>query len=91
MDTLIIMQHNVLSWTFNRRSELCNHYLGVCPDILLLNSTSVINDNTIKVVGYNVHTRNSSNEAQAGIAIAVRKNIQHKLLDGFAVFSLLLK
>ena len=63
---------------------MSNHYLGVCPDILLLNSTSIINNNVIKIVGYNVHAKNTSNEAQAGIAIAVRKNIQHRLLDDFA-------
>ena len=84
MDTLVVMQHNVLSWTFNRRRELCNHYLGACPHIILLNSTSVINSSPIKVAGYNVHTKNCTNEAQAGIAIAVRKNIPHKLLDDFA-------
>ena len=81
--TLKIIQHNVLKWTFTRRNELTNLYLKEDPDILLLNSTGVKQDQIIKIFNYNVYQRNIENEDHAGIAIAVKRNLQHQVIDDF--------
>ena len=80
---LKIVQHNVMCWTKNRSIELCNYYRQENPDIILLNSTSALNNNIIKIYNYNVIQRNILNEHSAGIAIAIRKNIRYKTLDDF--------
>ena len=78
-----IIFHNVLAWTYDRRNELSNYYKAADADIILLNSTGV-NDNTqLKIHTYNVYKRNKDSEDSAGIAIAVKYNIKHRVLDGF--------
>ena len=52
------------------------------PDILS-NSVSVRDNKQIKIYNYNVYSKNHLNELQAGVATAVRKNLQHKILDDF--------
>ena len=37
----------------------------------------------IKLFNYNVYQRNTEDENSAGVAIAIRKNIQHQILDDF--------
>ena len=81
MDKLKIIQHNVLSWTFTRRNELCNYYFSEDPDIILLNS---IGKNSVKIHGYCSYLKNTPNEDHAGIAIAVKRNIPAQLLDDFS-------
>ena len=83
MDKLSIVFHNVLTWTFHRRNELCNYYRTLDPDIILLNSTGLKHSDTIKIFGYNVYHCNKSNEPQSGIAIAVKTSIVHQLIDDF--------
>ena len=80
---LRIVQHNVMCWTRDRSIELCNYYRQENPDIILLNSTSTLNNNIIKIYNYNVIQRNILNEHSAGIAITIRKNIKYKTLDDF--------
>ena len=80
---LKIVQHNVLHWTAERSIELANYYRLENPDVILINSTSVINNNIIKIYNYNVIQKNSLNEIHAGIAIAIRKNIKYKIMDDF--------
>ena len=80
---LKIVQHNVMCWTKDRSIELCNYYRQENPDIILLNSTSTLNNNIIKIYNYNVIQRNILNEHSAGIAIEIRKNIKYKTLDDF--------
>lgn len=75
--------HNVLAWTTSRKNELCNYYNRRQPEIILLNSTGTINEERIKIFNYNVHEKNYLNERNAGIAIAVRKDIKYKLYDNF--------
>ena len=58
---LKIVQHNVMCWTRDRSIELCNHYRQENSDIILLNSTSVHNNNKIKIYNYNVIQRNILN------------------------------
>ena len=77
-----IVQHNVMHWTTERAVELCNYYHHENPDLILLNSTSIINYGKIKIYNYNVtHTRKKNYERHAGIAIAVKKNINYRILD----------
>ena len=78
-----IIQHNVMYWTTERSTELCNYYQSENPDIILLNSTSITNDNNIKIFNYNVIQKNNPNERAPGIAVAVRKNIKYQILDYF--------
>ena len=80
---LKIVQHNVLHWTAERSIELANYYCLKNPDVILINSTSVINNNIIKIYNYNVIQKNLLSERHAGIAIAIRKNIKYKIMDDF--------
>ena len=81
LSTIKIIQHNVLKWTFARRNELSNLYMTTDPDIILLNSTGQRDDNRIKIFNYNVYQRNRLREDNAGVAVAVRKNIKHSIID----------
>ena len=83
MEQLLIIQHNIIHWEFKRRNELYNIYMTFDPDIILLNSTGVTDCNKMKIFNYNVYQRNTLSERHSGIAIAIRKNIPHKLLDNF--------
>ena len=78
-----IIQHNVLKWTFIRSQELSNYYLKEKADIILLNSTRVSDNEKIKLYQYNVYQINIQSEASAGVAIAIRNNIKHQLIDDF--------
>ena len=82
-NNLLIIQHNVHTWTDERAIELSKYYNLHNPDIILLNSVSLRQDKAVKIFNYNVYERNYLNELQAGIAIAIKKNIQHKVLDNF--------
>ena len=82
-NNLLIIQHNVHTWTDERAIELSNYYNLHNPDIILLNSVSLRQGKAVKIFNYNVYERNYLNEFQAGIAIAIKKNIQHKVLDNF--------
>ena len=80
---LKIVQHNVLHWTKERSMELANYYRQENPDIILLNSTSITNNNIIKIYNYNIIQKNALNERYAGIAVGIKKNINYKILDDF--------
>ena len=79
---LKIIKHNVLQW-LNRRISLSNTYRIIDPDIILINSHGVNEDTSIRIPGYNTHTKNSLNNQADGTAIAIKKNIRYKLLDNF--------
>ena len=64
----IDQHHNVQSWT----RELADF---IDPDIILLNSMSVIGTDNIRMYNHNVIARNHPNERHAGVAIAIRENI----------------
>ena len=78
-----IIQHNVLHWTTESRNELSNYYNMENPEIILLNATGKMTERGIKIFNYNVYTRNIQNEDHAGIAIAVRKDLKHQIIDDF--------
>ena len=83
IEEIKIIQHNVLVWNYNRKNALTNIYLKENPDIILLNSTGIRNEDKIKIYNYNIYTKNTLNEQNAGVAIAVRKNINHKIFDNY--------
>ena len=78
-----IVQHNVMYWTKERAIELCNYYRHENPDLILLNSTSIINNEIIKIYNYNVVQKNTLNERHAGVAIAIKKTINYRILHDF--------
>ena len=82
MDTITILQHNVLQWT-NRKNNLTNTYLSLNPDIILINSHGLKDNENIKIRGYNSFTRNIFNEASDGIAILIKKNLCYRIIDDF--------
>ena len=83
MESLKVIQLNVLAWTFHRSKEIGSYIQAENADVVLLNSTGVLDPDRIKIFGYNIHSKNKYQERQSGIAIAVRKNIIHQLLDDF--------
>ena len=48
INTIKVIQHNVLKWTFARRNELSNIYKRHNPEVILLNSTGVKENSIIK-------------------------------------------
>lgn len=83
MTRLQIIQHNVLRWTKERAHELTNTYREFDPDIILINSHGKPETERIKIYTYNTYTSNKSGEANDGVAIAVKNNIKHKVIDDF--------
>ena len=82
MARLRIIQHNVLSWD-NRKFDLSNMYRQYDPDIILLNSHGLTNDERLKIPGYRVYQQNISNTLNDGVAIAIKYRIQHRVEDDF--------
>ena len=72
--TLKVIQQNVLKLTFQRRNELTNLYMQTNPDVILLNSTGIKENEKIKIFNYNVYQKNKYNEDNAGVAIAIRES-----------------
>ena len=76
-----IILHNALAWTTECRNELSDYYNRERSDIILLNATGTRQTDITKISNYNVCERNDRNELHADIAIAVRKDVQHQILD----------
>ena len=83
INSIKIIQHNVLNWTPARANELYNYYSSINPDVILLNSTCTPNNKNIKLFNYICYQKNFRNENHAGICIAVKQNLEHKILDTF--------
>ena len=79
---LTIVQHNVQSWNTNRHT-LTNIYNDIDPDVILLNETSVLQDERLTIFNYNIYRTNQSNERHSGAAIAIRRNLTAKVDDDF--------
>ena len=80
---LTILQHNVQSWTTNK-NNLYNTYRLHDPDIILLNSTGqTTNHPPIKLYNYRTYTKNRHDRPHAGVAIAIKDNIQHTFYDNY--------
>lgn len=85
MDTprrIKIVQHNVRNWN-THKIELYNTYRLIDPDIILINEHSLNNDKKIKLFNYDVYQSNKTNEQNDGVAIAIKRNLKHKLIDDF--------
>ena len=52
-------------------------------DIFLLNSTQLLNNQTLKLYAYKTYQKNTHNKRYADLAIAIKHNIKHKLIDTF--------
>lgn len=82
MDSIRIIQHNVLSWG-RRKWELTNIYMTLNPDIILINSHGIRNNKNIKIAGYRTYQINTSNELNDGSAILIKQYLNHRLDDTF--------
>ena len=78
-----IMQHNVHHWSRERAIELCNYCRRENPDIILLNSIGIGTQDKLNICNYNVTKGNIFNEMQAGVAVAVKKDIKYRIIDDF--------
>ena len=81
---LKIIQHNTLKWTRNRRNELSNYFQKEDTDMILLNSTGIPDEDRIRIFMYNVYQKNKDDEENDGASIAIKRNINHQLIDDFA-------
>ena len=78
-----VLQHNVQHWSRVRSIELGNIYRKENPEVILLNSTEMTDRDKITIYNYNVTSRNLLNEAHAGVAIAVCKDLHYRIVDNF--------
>ena len=62
---------------------MTNYYDRKRPDNISLNATGTRQNDKVKIFNYNVYERNDRNQLHAGIAIAVKKDVQHQILDDF--------
>ena len=81
-NTLTILQHNVNIWN-DKRHSLTNIYNDHDPDIILINDHSLNDNNRLKIFNYNVHQCNKTNGYHRGTAIAIKKDLNYRLLDDF--------
>lgn len=82
MDSIRVIQHNVLHWPTNRRT-LTTIYHTISPDVILINSHGVRDNDSLKIYGYTVHKRNASGENDDGSAIAIKHGLTYKLDDDY--------
>ena len=76
-NTLTILQHNVLHWPTNESS--CRAaYHERDPDVILLNSTGVLDGDLITIPGYDVRQSNASGCSASGSAVAVRCSLNYR-------------
>ncbi len=71
--SLVVIQHNVLNWRTNKES-LIENYLKVKPDLILINSHGLKNNESLKIPGYKVCKLNYTESVSDGSAIAIRYN-----------------
>ena len=72
----------MLNWR-GRKLGLSNIYRNIDPDIILINSQGIPDDETLKISGYKTHQKNSTGRNHDGTAIAIKSNIPHKIYDSF--------
>lgn len=77
-----VLQHNVHHWP-SKRISLINTYAHINPDVILINSHGLPNHQSIKIPGYTTYQANRTGELHAGVAIAVKRTLQHKIHDDF--------
>ena len=77
-----ILQHNVAHWR-PYKQLLTQTYADINPDILLINSHGLKDEETLKIHGYTTYQKNSSNELHDGSAILIKTNIKHRVTENF--------
>lgn len=77
-----IIQHNVRNWKKDKYA-LNNIYQKEDPEIILINSHGMKNNETIKIYNYEVYSRNGLNEHSSGISIAIKRGIQYKINESY--------
>ncbi|XP_042880256.1 uncharacterized protein LOC122258401 [Penaeus japonicus] len=65
------------------KNELCNTYSHHNPDIILINSHGLPDNERIKIFPFNIYQRNKSGERADGVAIAIKRGTRHRILDDF--------
>ena len=79
---LKIIFQNVRKW-HTYKSDFINYYLDLDPDIIILNSTSILeNEPEVKIPQF--HCFSSPKSPHNGTSILIKKTIKHKLLEGFS-------
>ena len=58
-------------------------YDEIDPDLMLINSHGVLNDEKIKIFNYTVYQSNKLDGRNKGFAIAIKRNIKHRIRDKF--------
>ena len=81
-DKLTIIQHNVRHWN-EKRHALTNIYNDLDADVILINDTSLTDNKRLKIFNYNTYQTNVTNRQNRGAAIAVKRQLDHRLLDDF--------
>ena len=82
IDKLTIIQHNIRHWD-DKRHALTNIYNDIDADIILINDHSLTNDRRLKIFNYSTFQTNKTNSQHRGAAIAIRHNLDFRLLDDF--------
>ena len=82
-EEITVLQHNVQAWTPQKKNLLSNIYLRIKPDVILLNSTSILDNEKLNIYNYNIYKKNKFKERHAGIAIGVKKDIKQKIIDNY--------
>ena len=77
--TIKIVQHNVQFWPTKKQS-LYHIYNQIDPDIILINSHSLIDNERLSIYNYNTIQYNKHNEHHAGTAIGIKKT-SHLQID----------
>lgn len=88
--SLTVIQHNVRNWSTVKHG-LVNTYTAIDPDIILLNSHGIKTTESINITNYKIYKSNKTNERNDGVAIAIKKNIRHILLDNYTSETLAVK
>ena len=82
--SLNVRYSNVQTWTEDKNAGLSVHLTQDHPDVLLLADIGKTNKNKpIKLFQYLVFSTNKNNENSAGVAVAIRKGLEFKVLNDF--------
>ena len=73
---------NIQTWTDEKHETLRAHLTKSNPDVILLSDIGKTDKKIpIKIFQYLVFAANKNNENSAGVAIAIRKGLEFKLLN----------
>ena len=82
--SLNVRYSNVQTWTEDKNAGLSVHLTQDHPDVLFLADIGKTNKNKpIKLFQYLVFSTNKNNENSAGVAVAIRKGLEFKVLNDF--------